>query len=69
MITKDPTEFYMSDTDRSRRNNMQMLERKQEAIHCRCGYTWNTKSQLGYVTCPSCRHLNHRGTGGIIDTK
>ena len=39
---------------------MQMLERKQEAIHCRCGYIWNTKSVLQYVTCPSCRHLNHR---------
>jgi len=21
-----------------------------------CGYTWHTKSEMVYVTCPSCMH-------------
>jgi len=23
-------------------------------VLCKCGYSWNTKSKLSYVSCPSC---------------
>ena len=23
-------------------------------IKCKCGYEWETKSKLNYVSCPSC---------------
>jgi hypothetical protein len=24
-------------------------------IKCKCGYEWDTKSKMAWVTCPSCR--------------
>jgi len=27
---------------------------KMVKIKCRCGYEWETKSELSYVSCPSC---------------
>ena len=37
-------------------------------IKClKCGYEWNTKSQLRYVTCPSCLYKNLRENKEELD--
>ncbi len=55
------TEFYMSAYNtRTAENNMNMntLEMKEtRTAICKCGYQWETKSKMEYVTCCSCRRM------------
>jgi Zn finger protein HypA/HybF involved in hydrogenase expression len=58
--------------DNSKRNSMQVIEEKQDTRCMRCTYTWETKSKLMWVTCPSCRRPTlagrNDGVGGHIES-
>ena len=31
------------------------MSKESNLLKCKCGYEWETKSQMQWATCPSCR--------------